>query len=152
MRYQTVTGCVAEPSRTRHYGKRFMSNSEITYVPSVYYIFIYACLDARLRTICEARHNMALFSRSIPSGGYFICAMPRDKIYFLVFESPPENCFSLSFIETFRSCLKTIEERYPPGVLVTASRNPHVYCGDLPLKPSERQERQAGQLLKQVLL
>jgi hypothetical protein len=78
--------------------------------------------------------------------------MPRDRIYFLVFDSPPENCLSPSFIETFRSCLKTIEESYPPGVLVTASRNPHLYCEDLPLKPDERQERQAWQLLKQVLM
>ncbi|KAL2844348.1 ClpP/crotonase-like domain-containing protein [Aspergillus pseudoustus] len=94
---------------------------------------------------------MALFSRSIPSGGYFICAMLSDNVYFLVFESPPENHFSPSFVDTFRSCLETIERSYPPGVLVTASRIPSSYCGDFPLIPDERQRYQAWHLLRQIL-
>ncbi|OJJ66020.1 hypothetical protein ASPBRDRAFT_430780 [Aspergillus brasiliensis CBS 101740] len=72
--------------------------------------------------------NMALFTCSIQSGGYFACAMPRENVYFLVFESTPSNHFSPSFLDSFRRCLQTIQEQYPPGVLVTASRIPHSYC------------------------
>ncbi|KAE8389576.1 ClpP/crotonase-like domain-containing protein [Aspergillus alliaceus] len=94
---------------------------------------------------------MALFTRSVSSGAYFICAMPLENVYFLVFESPPDNNLSPSFLDTFASCLQTIKESYPPGVLVTASRNPHSYCRDVPSNADEQWERQAWPLLTHIL-
>ncbi|GKZ25799.1 hypothetical protein AbraCBS73388_001610 [Aspergillus brasiliensis] len=78
--------------------------------------------------------------------------MPRENVYFPVFESTPSNHISPSFLDSFRRCLQTIQEQYPPGVLVTASRIPHSYCGDLPFDLDEQEERQAWDFLRQIIL
>lgn len=97
---------------------------------------------------------MALFSRTIKTGGRFTCAMPSDRIYLLVFESQPANQLTVDFVEAFRYSLSKIQA-FPKGVVITASRIPEFYSNGISPQISQdtikRQEEHIWPLLRQLL-
>jgi hypothetical protein len=92
---------------------------------------------------------MALFSQEIKTGGRFTCAMPTDRVYVLVFESPPENHLTPDFVDAFCSSLSKIEA-FPKGVVITASRIPEFYSKGI--SPHISQDKLEGQELIRSLL
>jgi hypothetical protein len=62
------------------------------------------------------------FSVPISStGGSFECTIPTEQVYLLTFNSAPDNRVTIPFIKAFMLSLDIIEQKFPPGVVVTTS-------------------------------
>jgi hypothetical protein len=83
----------------------------------------------RLIMSLKVVEKIALGSRkavpfSIPissTGGSFECTIPTEQVYVLTFTSAPDNRVTIPFIKAFMLSLDIIEQKFPPGVVVTTS-------------------------------
>ncbi|KAH9845429.1 Copper homeostasis protein cutC [Teratosphaeria destructans] len=94
-----------------------------------------------------------LFKVPIDQTGNIVCTRPQDKIYLLTWTSPPDNRLRTDFCQALLLALDIVEQRYPPGVLITtsgiskfysngldlehATYTPHFFTESLPWMPKE---------------
>lgn len=99
---------------------------------------------------------MALFSVPIASGGVVECSSPKENVYLLSFQAPPDNRLTSPVLEAFLLALEILEYKYPHGVLITTSSIPKFYSNGFDLQHNMERpgfmERFCLPVLKKLML
>lgn len=68
------------------------------------------------------------------TGGRLVCTEPSPRLYLLTLTSPPDNRLTTEVCQTLLLALDVVEQKYPPGVLVTTSGIQKFYSNGLDLE------------------
>ncbi|KAI9686505.1 MAG: hypothetical protein M1822_003516 [Bathelium mastoideum] len=79
-----------------------------------------------------AQASKTLFSLPIEPDGSVKCE-DLDQVYLLSFQLPPDNRLTTSFCQTLILALDILQEKHPPGVIITTSAIPKFYSNGLDL-------------------